>query len=661
MMATLVDEPFDDQDWIYEIKWDGYRAISSVEKGKVDLRSRNDISFTEKFFPVTKALEEWNVNIVVDGEIVAVDEQGVAQFQGLQSWQKTGEGTLVYYVFDILWLEGHSLIELPLVTRKEILSQLIPESDILFYSDHIVGEGKKFFEAAKEKGLEGIIAKNSNSSYQVAQRSKDWLKIKTTQRQEAVIAGYTAGRASRQHFGALILGVYEGDDLVYAGHTGSGFNQKTLSEIWNKLQPLVTNKCPFRVKPKTNMPATWVKPKLICEIKFQEWTQDNLMRQPIFMGLRFDKKPTEVKREKPMTAKKAKNKSEAEVKKSEKPSAIKKAKSKSIPGKKLPTMKKSQIKGTSENWLPVNEKDKTVIVDGKELKFTNLDKIYWKKEKYTKRDMLNYYHNITPYMLPYMKDRPQSLNRHPNGINGMSFYQKDVRGKVASWIETHADFSESNNETIEYFVCTNEASLLYLANLGCIEMNPWHSRTQTPDHPDYCLIDLDPHEIGFDKVIETAQTVKKVLDDLEIPGYCKTSGASGLHIYIPLGAKYDYDQSKHLAELIVTLVHHEIPSFTSLERSPQKRRRKIYLDYLQNRQSQTVAAPYSVRPKPGAPVSTPLHWEEVKKGLSPSAFTMKNIFDRLKREGDLFKPVLQKGIDLKKTLLRIESFLSIQE
>jgi bifunctional non-homologous end joining protein LigD len=537
----------------------------------------------------------------------------------------------------------------------------VPESDIIHYSDHINGVGKKFFEAAKEKGLEGIIAKNRDSVYQVAQRSKDWLKVKTTQRQESVIAGYTQGRASRQHFGALILGLYENDDLVYVGHTGSGFNQKTLSEVWNKLQSLVTNKCPFRVKPKTNMPATWIKPKLVCEIKFQEWTQDSLMRQPIFMGLRVDKKPSEVKKEKPMATKSAKNKSEAKVKKSVRPTADKKMKSISIPGEKSPAMKKLQKTRKIENWLPVDEKDKNVTVDGQELKFTNLNKIYWKKEKYTKRDMLNYYHNITPFMLPYMKDRPQSLNRHPNGINGMSFYQKDTRGKVASWIETHADFSESTNETIEYFVCTNEASLLYLANLGCIEMNPWHSKTQTPDHPDYCLIDLDPYEIGFDKVIETAQTVKKVLDELEIPGYCKTSGASGLHIYIPLGAKYDYDQSKHLAELIVTLVHHEIPAFTSLERSPQKRRRKIYLDYLQNRQSQTVAAPYSLRPKPGAPVSTPLHWEEVKKGLSPSAFTMKNIFDRLENEGDLFQPVLQKGVDLKKTLVKIESFLSNQE
>jgi len=260
-----------------------------------------------------------------------------------------------------------------------------------------------------------------------------------------------------------------------------------------------------------------------------------------------------------------------------------------------------------------------------------------------------------------MIDRPQSLNRHPNGIDGMSFYQKDVRGKVPDWVVTHPDYSESNKETIEYFVCTNEASLLYLANLGCIEMNPWHSRTQSPDNPDYCLIDLDPYEIGFDKVIETARIVKNILDDLDIPGYCKTSGSTGIHIFIPLGAKYDYDQSKNLAQLLVTLVHHEIPAFTSLERNPKKRKRKIYLDFLQNRQSQTVAAPYSLRPKPGATVSTPLFWEEVRKGLSPSQFTIKNILDRLKTEGDIFTPVLQKGIDLKKTLVKIESVLSLEK
>jgi bifunctional non-homologous end joining protein LigD len=652
MLTTLVDEPFDSEDWVYEIKWDGYRAISSMINGSIELYSRNNISFKQRYHEVIDALSAWDINAILDGEVVALDENGHSKFQFLQNWQSNQQGSLVYYVFDILWLDGYDVTQMPLLERKRLLKEIIPEGEVIRYSDHVEKNGINFFKAAKEKGLEGIIAKNKKSTYDIGVRSRNWLKIKTEARQEAVICGFTAPRASRQYFGALILGIYEDDKLVYAGHTGSGFNEKSLKETWNKLQPLITHECPFDKKPKTNMPATWVKPKLVCEIKFQEWTQENIMRVPIFMGLRPDKKPNEVKKEKEMATKKVRQPAGAKEMPapSKKKSAVKKTEAKTS----VSTNRK--IASTGE-WLDQSEKDASKKVNGHELKLTNLDKIYWKKEGYTKRDLLNYYHGVAPYMLPYMKNRPQSLNRHPNGINGMSFFQKNVQGKVADWIETFEEYSESTEETVHYFVCTNEASLIYLANLGCIEMNPWHSTTMKPNNPDYCLIDLDPHEIGFDKVIETAQGVKGVLDELGIPGWCKTSGASGLHICIPLGTKYTYDQSRQLAELLANLIHHEIPSFTSVERSPSKRRKKVYLDYLQNSKGQTVASVYSARPKPGATVSTPLFWEEVKKGLSPSNFTIKNLFERLRAEGDIFKPVYEKGIDLRRTLSTIESVL----
>ncbi len=313
-----------------------------------------------------------------------------------------------------------------------------------------------------------------------------------------------------------------------------------------------------------------------------------------------------------------------------------------------------------KNWLPENENEVSTILNGQKLKLTNLNKVFWKKEDYKKRDLLNYYYYIAPYILPYMRNRPQSLNRFPNGINGMNFFQKNVEGKVPGWIKTFPEFSESNNEIIQYYVCTNEASLIYLANLGCIEMNPWHSTIIKPDNPDYCLIDLDPYEISFKKVMETALVVKKVLEELKIPCYCKTSGASGIHICIPLGAKYGYDRSRRFAELIATIAHLQAPEMTSLERKPSKRKRKVYLDYLQNSRSQTVACVYSVRPKPGATVSTPLFWEELKKELLPSNFTIKNIFERLKSEGDIFKPVYEKGIDLEKNILYLESTIDIK-
>jgi len=656
MLATLVDKPFDDDNWLFEIKWDGYRAIGSVINGKTDLYSRNNISFKERYVPVSDTLKEFGRNVVVDGEVVSLDENGFSRFQYLQNWQKDAQGQLAYYVFDLLWVDGYDLTSLPLTDRKKILRQIIPGNHVIRFSDHVERNGKDFFEIAKKQGLEGIIAKNKNSSYEFDSRSRNWLKIKTTAQQEAIICGFTAPRHGRQYFGALILGVYENGNLVYAGHTGSGFNQKSLKETWDKLRPLVTDKCPFSTKPKTNMPATWVKPKLICEVKFQEWTQDRIMRVPIFLGLRIDKRTTEVKKETEMATQKIKNtidKSQNEDIKKQNSAGSRKDQ----PGKKKrmgsPEKKIKNVK----DWLNKDEENKIVTLNGQELKLTNLDKVYWKKENYKKRDLLNYYYGIAPYMLPYMKNRPQSLNRHPNGISGMSFYQKNVEGKVPDWAETFKEFSESTNENVHYFVCTNEASLVYMANLGCIEMNPWHSTIKKPDNPDYCLIDLDPHEIGFDKVIETAQTVKRVLDQLKIPAWCKTSGATGLHICIPLGAKYNYDQSRQLAELLVNIVHHEIPAFTSVERSPSKRRRKVYLDFLQNRKGQTIACVYSARPKPGATVSTPVFWEEVKKGLSPQNFTIKNLFERLKTEGDIFKPVYEKGIELKKTLETIERVL----
>ena len=298
--------------------------------------------------------------------------------------------------------------------------------------------------------------------------------------------------------------------------------------------------------------------------------------------------------------------------------------------------------------------EQSITLNGQTLKLTNLNKLYWKKEGFRKGDMINYYLQIAPYILPYMIDRPQSLNRHPNGIEGGNFYQKDTKGKIPEWMQTHTDFSESTNTNVDYLVCSNEATLIYMANLGCIEMHPWHSRSQTWQRPDWCLIDLDPDKSNnFNQVIETAHVVKKVLDAIGATCCVKTSGSTGIHIYIPLGAKYDYDQSKQLAELVVTLVNQELPEITSMQRNPAKRKGKIYLDFLQNRETQTAAAPYSLRPKPGVPVSTPLDWSEVKKGLTPVTYNAKNIFDRLRREGDLFKPVLGKGIQLEKVLAKL--------
>jgi bifunctional non-homologous end joining protein LigD len=622
MLATLIEEPFDNNDWLFEIKWDGYRAIATVVGTKVTLESRNGLPFTERYHTITSALQEAKYDVVLDGEIVVVNEQGLPEFQKLQSWQSEEAGNLIYYVFDILWLNGYDLTSLPIGKRKELLEKVIPKSKYIHYSDHIIGNGVSFFKAVKAHGGEGIIAKSLESTYEIGVRSNQWLKIKTQNRQEVVITGYTKSRGNRSHFGALILGIQKNNELVYVGHTGSGFTKDSLEQIWHLLQPLRTKDSPFEHPPKTNMPATWVKPKLIAEVKFQEWTKDGCLRQPIFLGLRPDKDLKAVVKEIPIS-----------------------------------NGHKNESKNMSSNQKNDIISDQKVLIKkiGKnEVKLTNLDKVYWKKEGYTKGDVINYYHKIAQYILPYLKDRPHSLNRHPNGINGKNFYQKDVEGKVPGWITTHADFSESNNKTIHYFVCRDEASLLYMANLGCIEIHPWHSVVATPDNPDYCIIDLDPLEISFDKVIETALVVKEVLDELDIRSYPKTSGATGIHIYIPLGGKYLYNESRLIAQILATEVQKRIPSITSIERSPTKRRRKVYIDYLQNRQGQTIAAPYSIRPKPKATVSTPLHWEEVKKGLTPEKYTIETIFDRLRSEGEIFTPVLKKSAITKKHIQSLD-------
>jgi len=659
MLATAVDEAFDDAEWVYEIKWDGYRAVSYLNKGNVEIQSRNNLSFTEKFSDVTEALQEWNINAVIDGEIVAMNEDGIANFQQLQNYANNGRAThLEYHVFDIIWLDGKDLTRLPLLERKFILQNIIPQDGgIIRYSDHIQEHGEQFFKLATARGVEGIMAKHADSKYTTNFRTKLWLKIKHNKRLEAVICGFTEGRKSRKYFGALVLGKYEGKKLIYIGHTGTGFTEKTLNEISIKLEPLITDKIPFDQKPTTNMPVTWVKPKLVCEVKFGEITDEGILRHPVFMGLRDDKQAkdemnVEVVDADERNAGKARSERSKAKRKTSKVRG--ETRDQSSDKSKIQNSKnKTKAEGRSE-LLPKSAKEEIINIKGREIKFTNLDKIYWPAEKITKRDMLNYYYRITPYILPYMKDRPQSLNRHPNGINGESFYQKNVSGKVAEWITTY-DYKSDSSGDKKFLVCADEATLMYMASLGCIEMNPWHSRIQSPDSPDWCVIDLDPDDNPFSQVIEAARAVKEVLDSIDVPCYPKTSGSTGMHIYIPLGAKYSYDQSRMLAEIIVNIVYGEVSSFCSLERNPSKRKGKIYLDYLQNRSIQTIAAPYSLRPKPGATVSTPLHWDEVKKGLTVRQFNIDTIFDRLKDVGDIFKPVLGKGIDLMKTLKNVKS------
>ena len=636
MLATLVSEPYDEPGWQYEIKWDGYRAVAYLNKGKVKLLSRNNKSFNEKFYPIYDTLQQWTINAVVDGEIAVLNEQGISHFGSLQNWRSEADGVLVYYLFDILWLEGYDLTSLPLTERRAILEAHMPDFDNIRMSENFDTTATEFLDAAAKMGMEGIIAKKADSAYRAGERTRDWLKIKAQKRHEVVIGGYTQNEGSGKSFSSLLVGVYDKGKLEYIGKIGTGFTNALQKELMAKMKALTVKKCPFTEVPDVNKPsrfrpnppkaaATWVKPKLVCEVSYVEITEDGVMRHPSFEGLRIDKNAKDVVKEVPADSIQRTN------------------------AYTQPTKSKGRT-------TLLNPKDETQVrnINGHELKFTNLSKIYWPKEKYTKRDMLNYYYQVAPYILPYLKNRPQSLNRYPNGIQGKSFYQKDITGKAPGWIKREP-YHTSDGEDKNFLVPEDEASILYMANLGAIEMNPWNSTIHKPDHPDWCLIDLDPTEKNsFEQVIKTAQVTKQVLDELGVPGYAKTSGSTGIHIYIPLGAKYTYDECQLFAKLIATEVHNRLPEFTSITRLTKNRKGKLYVDYLQNRPKATLAAPYSLRPKPGATVSMPLYWEEVKKGLQMTDFTITNALERIKKEGDIFKPVVGKGIDMRKVLKKLK-------
>jgi bifunctional non-homologous end joining protein LigD len=630
MLAKLVAGPFDRKGWFFEVKWDGYRAIAEVTKGSVHLYSRNGLSFDGKYQPVEDALKKIKHDVVFDGEIIAL-HAGKPDFHTLQQHHEK-PAPLQYAIFDLLYLDGKDVRGEPLRERKKLLKKIFPKRDkVLVYSDDTQEKGTHFFAQVQKLGLEGMVAKDAESSYQEDARTGSWQKVKTSMSQEAIIIGFTQPRGSRKDLGALVLAAHQGGKLVYIGHSGGGFTQQELQKLHQKLLTIKVAKSPVSEKVPVNSPITWVKPAYVCAMRFTEWTPEGHMRHPMYAGLRMDKKPKYVVREVPDEA-----------------SAHAKAKQVSgtvgsrVGGRRRKFYQQENFRRPGDLALPEHVHP--------DLQLTHLDKIFWPKEKYTKGDLIEYYDTIADVMLPYLLDRPQNLNRHPNGSNGKSFYQKNITADVPSFVTLHSIYSENNDAKLHYLLCQNKETLLYLANLGCIEINPWNSRIGNLDNPDYLIIDLDPGDNTFDEVITVAREVHRVLTLACEEHYVKTSGKTGMHICVPLGAQYPYEDITPFAELIARLVNRALPELTSIERSPAKRKKKIYLDYLQNRKAQTIAAPYSVRPFPGATVSTPLEWSEVRKGLDPSKFTIKTISKRLKKKGDLWAPVLAHKIDLAKSI-----------
>ena len=641
MLATL-SEPFDEPGWLYEIKWDGYRALAMMDGKEVNLISRNNKNFNARYQAVHAALKNRGLRAVVDGEIVVLDKDGKPDFNLLQNWQGKAGGELVYYVFDLLWLDGYDLTLLPLEQRRLLLRERLPgdPGGTIRFSENFVTTATGLLEALEKMGMEGLIAKRSGSAYYPGIRTKDWVKLKTRLRQEVVIGGFTRIKGTPKPFSALLVGQYKDGKFHYSGKVGTGFSQPQQRKMLRMFEPYIREKSPFQVIPVVNRPVelqahpsgvsvVFLDPQLVCEVHYTQITAEGIMRHPAFIGLREDKPAQEVE-----------------------PEVV-------VPAEKIisPEPFTHTTMNTGKNLLDPSAETQDLKVNSHLLHFTHLDKLYWPEDKLAKRDLLEYYHRAASYMLPFLKGRPMSLHRHPEGYAGPGFYQKDVTGKVPDWVETLPYRSEEEpDQAKKFLVCTDEASLLLMANLGCIEINPWNSTVKDPDHPDWCVLDLDPDKNNtFDQVIEVARMAHNILDAAGVPAYCKTSGSTGLHIYIPLNARYTYGQSAEFARLIVNLVQHRLPELTSVERHLSERKGKIYLDFLQNKTQATLAAPFSVRPKPQAPVSMPLHWDEVKKGLKVTDFTIRNAVPLLEERSELFKGVLGKGIDMPAVLEKLEA------
>jgi len=631
MLAETRDEPFSKAGWLFEVKLDGYRMRAARQGGAPILYSRKGLDFTESFPEIARAIKAIPFEgMILDGELVVLNESGHPSFNKLQARAKLGareakraaiESPATLYVFELLAFEGYDLRKLPLIKRKEILQKILPPTGPLRYSEHFEKNGEALYEQVVNLGLEGIVAKKADSPYRNG-RSSDWLKIRADRIDDFVVVGFSKPKGSRGGFGSLHVGAYKDGRLIYCGRAGSGFSGDQLSEISATLQSLVRKTPPCDPPENGALPKgtdhTWVEPRLVCDVRYKEFTKDGLLRQSVFVRFRDDKKPEDVQmpgHEKRDTG----NEKDPEA-------------SATFPVSRLPL---------------------------REVKFSNLDKVFWPEEGYTKGDLIEYYRSMGPWLLPYLKNRPVVLTRYPDGINGKSFYQKDAPGFVPDWIQTIPIWSEDTQRDIQYFVANDIETLVYLVNLGTIPLHIWMSRIDDLTRPDWCLIDLDPKEAPFANVITLAKSMKKLCDDVDMPAFIKTTGKSGLHVMLPLGRQLTYAQCLQLAMLFARLVTDQHTDIATTARTISKREGKVYVDAFQNRAGQLMVAPYSVRPSPKAPVSMPIEWDEVNGKLHNTNFTIANALKRMQKLGhDPVAPVLELKPNLVGVLERLNERLT---
>jgi bifunctional non-homologous end joining protein LigD len=604
MLATPADELPRGEGWLFEVKWDGYRALAYVRGGECELVSRNGNKLTDRFGPIARAVVKAlkTPNAVLDGEVCALDEQGRPSFSALQA----GTDRLVYYVFDVLEADGERLVDLPLVERRERLRGLIDGRSAAVKISESFDDGEALLEAARAQGLEGVMAKRAGCPYRVGRRSREWLKVKTAGRQEFVVAGYTRGEGRRaSSIGSLVLAVNEGGELRWVGNAGSGLGDAEIDRLLELLRPLQRATSPFPEPPK--MPrvrkgdVVWVEPRLVAEIAFGEWTRDGRLRHPRYLGLREDKPASEVRPERP---------------------------------------------------------GEDVARKGKrELRLSNLDKVFWPDEGITKGDLIDYYRAVAPVLVPHLRNRPFTMRRYPDGVEGHVFFQKDAPSHMPEWIPTFEALVSPRNgkekKLVAFPLVNDELALLWMVNMGCIDMNPWYSRVDRPDRPDFVLFDLDPTpEVPWSQTIEVALLVREVLELVGLESFPKTSGGKGFHVLVPLDRRSTYDDARAFAELVASTIVRAHPDLATQQWS-KARRRGVLIDANQNGEGKTIASAYSVRPRPGAPVSAPLSWDEVVPELDPAAFTMAAVLERVERFGDLAGGLLTTRQSLSRALARL--------
>ncbi len=588
MLATP-GEPFSHDDWLFEIKYDGYRLIVELNDGSARLYSRNGNDLTNTFPEVAVACSRLPyTHLIIDGEVVVHDPSGLPSFSllqkrgGLQRKADVQRAAIqlpaAFYAFDLLGCGDYDLRGIALEQRKELLQAVLPSTGPVRFSDHILGQGEAMYAHVRELGLEGVLAKRRLSAYRGG-RSSDWIKMALRRSDDFVIVGYTEPQRSQPVFAALLLAQYEAGKPVYTGRVGSGFDNSTLRDLGERLAQMPRAPAPQNAPEEKGL--HWIAPELVCAIEFKERTPEGMLRQPVFLHLRNDKPPTDCL---------------------------------------LHTDAPAQVTDVEPLSRVTHE-----------FQLTNLDKVFWPAEGYTKGDLIDYYTGIAEWLLPYLRDRPLVMTRYPDGIEGKSFFQKDAPGFVPDWVRTETMWSEDSEREIRYFVADDVETLRYIVNLGCIPLHVWGSRLANLERPDWSILDLDPKGAPFAHVVKIARAIRRLCNDIGLPSFIKTSGSTGLHVLLPLGGTYTFEQSRNLAQLLAYVVAARLPDIATVTRAVGQREGKVYIDYLQNGHGRLLVSAFSVRPLPGAPVSMPLRWSEVNGALDIARFTIDDAVPRMRR------------------------------